>query len=263
MAEGTPTATPGVALVTGASRGIGRAVAECLARDGHTVVVSDRGPESLGPVTESIERAGGRVLATAADLTDPPAVRHMVREIGRTAGPITTLVNNAALTSMEVITADGDAVSTPEDLWSAVLDVNFLGAVTTTRLVLPAMLEQGGGSIVNIGSVLGLAPKAGAQIAYSCSKAALDMFTRHTAVTFGDRGVRCNMVAPGSILTEVQRAAFTPQQLAEKLANYPSPRLGEPSDVAELVAFLVSGRSGFVNGQVIGVEGAVSRRLVL
>lgn len=253
----------GVALVTGASAGIGRAVAEALARDGHTVVVSDRGLEALGPAVEAIERSDGHVLAVAADLTDPLAVQRMVEEVTGTLGPVGSLVNNAALTTGEAIAGDGDAVTTPADLWTAVLSVNLLGAVTTTRLVLPGMLERGSGAIVNVGSVLGLAPMAAHQVAYSCSKAALDMFTRHTAVTFGARGVRCNMVAPGSALTEVQRATFTPQQLEQKLANYPSTRLGEPSDVAELVSYLLSDRAGFINGQVIGVEGAVSRRLVL
>lgn len=262
MAAGHSEAGARVTLVTGAAGGIGKMIAQTLARDGHTVVVTDRTPESLGPIAEAIESTGGRVVAAAADLTDARAVGRMIDEVANMVGPVTGLVNNAALTALDIITADTDAVSTSEDLWSAVLGVNFLASVTTTRLALPGMLAQGGGCIVNIGSVLGVAPKAGTQIAYSCSKAALDMFTRHTAVTFGDRGVRSNMVAPGSIMTEAHRAAFTPQQLTEKLAHYPSTRLGEPSDVAELVTFLMSDRSSFVNGQVIGVEGGVSRRLV-
>lgn len=253
----------GVAVVTGASRGIGRATAERLAEDGWHVVVTDLSAETLGDVTDAIRARGGEATAIAADLTDTPQVSRLVEQAWELAPDPLAVVNNAAFLPHAAVVGDTDLLSTEDWIWEGAWQVNLRGTAALCKAALPGMLDRGAGAFVNIASMLGLQPLPGHQIAYSVSKAGLVMLTRHIAVTYGARGVRCNAVAPGSVLTENQRTTFDDAALAKKLERYPSPRLGEPGDIADTVAFLTSDRAGFINGQVLTVDGGVTQQLVL
>jgi NAD(P)-dependent dehydrogenase (short-subunit alcohol dehydrogenase family) len=250
-------------LVTGAAGGIGRRVAEQLVDDGRTVVVTDRTMESLGDVMASISAQGGCAHAFAADISDREQVEHLVADATAAAGLIDGLVNNAAFLPPASGTEDVDILSTDDWVWDAALAVNVKGTANVTRAVLPGMLAAGQGSIVNVVSILGLHPLPGQAIAYSVSKAASAMLARHVAVTYGSRGVRCNAVAPGSILTHQQLERFDEAELDRKLQHYPSTRLGDADDVAASVSFLMGNGAAFINGQVLAVDGGVASQLVL
>lgn len=263
MSHPVPTSDSGAVLVTGAAGGIGRIVAERLATDGRTVVVSDRDLDSLADVVVAITSAGGSAHALAADISDRDQVTRLVADAGEAVGFVSGLVNNAAFLPPSSGTEDTDLLDTADWVWDAALAVNVRGTANVTRAVLPGMLAAGQGSIVNVLSVLGIHPLAGQTIAYSVSKAASAMLARHVAVTYGARGVRCNAVAPGSILTHHQLEQFDAAELERKLQRYPSTRLGEASDVAASVSYLLSDAAGFVNGQILAVDGGVGGQLVL
>lgn len=251
-----------IAVVTGAGRGIGRATAERLASEGWQVVVSDVDAARLHDVCDAITAAGGSPTAIAADLTDADQICALAEQVDALSAGKLALVNNAAFLPSEAIAGDADLLTT--DAWICdAWQVNARGTATLCRALLPQMLEAGGGSIVNIVSMLGLQPLPGRQVAYSTTKAALNMLTRHVAVTYGDRGIRCNAVAPGSILTETQLAAHIAEELAQKLTRPPSTRLGRAQDISAAVAFLLSPEARFMNGQTLSVDGGVTTQLVL
>jgi NAD(P)-dependent dehydrogenase (short-subunit alcohol dehydrogenase family) len=255
-------APSGAVVVTGAARGIGRSIAERLGADGRTVVVTDLTDEALADVSTTIRSTGGTVHAIAADLTDAAQVKDLA-SAATDAGPVLGIVNNAAFLPPEAIAGDGDLLATEDWIWDGHWDVDVRGTARVIQAFLPGMLAAGEGAIVNIGSMLGLQPLPARQIAYSVSKAAIAMLTRHVAVTYGARGVRCNAVAPGSILTPNQRDTYDDAALARKLQTYPATRLGVPDDVAAAVAYLLGPGSQFVNGQVLTVDGGVTSQLVL
>ncbi|MBC2865008.1 SDR family NAD(P)-dependent oxidoreductase [Streptomyces mexicanus] len=252
-----------VAVVTGASRGIGRATAELLAQEGWHVAVSDLSADTLGAVLDTIGTKGGAATALAADLTDAAQVTALAEQAWALRPDHLALVNNAAFLPPEAIAGDTDLLSTEDWIWDGAWRVNVRGTMSLCRALLPGMLDRGAGAIVNIVSMLGLQPLPGQQIAYTTSKAAVTMLTRHLAVTYGARGIRCNAVAPGSILTENQRATYDDDALAKKLERYPATRLGTPEDIAAAVAFLLAPAAGFVNGQVLTVDGGVTTQLAL
>lgn len=252
-----------IAVITGAGRGIGRSTAERLTHDGWKVVVSDVTVDRLRDVCEAITAAGGTPTAIAADLTDADQVATLAEQVRALSARHLALVNNAAFLPREAITGDADLLATDEWIWEGAWQVNVRGTASLCRALLPQMLEARTGSIVNIVSMLGLQPLPGKQVAYSTTKAALTMLTRHVAVTYGNQGIRCNAVAPGSILTETQRATYTSDELAQKLTHYPTTRLGTPGDIAAAVAFLLSPGAEFINGQTLTVDGGVTTQLVL
>jgi len=229
------------ALVTGGSRGIGRAIAVELARAGASVVVGYRsGAEEAEAVAAE---TGGR--AVQADVSDPDEAKRLVDE----AGDLDLLVNNAGLTR------DGLIARMSDDDWRAVIDTNLGGVFHTCRAVARGMMKRRSGAIVNVSSVVGVHGNPG-QTNYAASKAGIIGFTKALARELGTRGVRANVVAPGYVrtrLTEVLGDELT----GAMLANTPLGRLGEPEDIASAVRFLCSDEAAFITGEVLLVDGGL------
>jgi 3-oxoacyl-[acyl-carrier protein] reductase len=229
------------ALVTGASRGIGRAIAEELAQAGAAVVVGYRaGAEEAGEIAEAI---GGR--AVQADVADSADAKRLVEE----AGELDILVNNAGLTR------DGLLPRMPDEDWREVLDTNLGGVFHTCRAASRGMMRRRSGAIVNISSIVGVHGNPG-QTNYSAAKAGIIGFTKALARELGSRGVRANVVAPGYITTRLTEVI--PDELKEAmLANTPLGRFGDPADVAGAVRFLASDEAAFITGEVLLVDGGL------
>ncbi|MFC1946179.1 3-oxoacyl-[acyl-carrier-protein] reductase [Chloroflexota bacterium] len=239
-----------VALVTGASRGLGRAIAVRLADSGARVAVNYlQNTAAAQEVAAQINKAGGEARLCPADVADGQAVRAMVREIVRDWGRLDILVNNAG------ITRDGLLPRMPEADWDAVLNTHLRGAYLCTKFALRPMMEQQGGRIINITSVAGLVGNAG-QANYSAAKGGLIAFTKSIAHEVGSRGITANAVAPGFIVTDMTESL--PAESKEAiLGRIALKRFGQPQDVAELVAFLAGDRAAYLTAQVISIDGGV------
>ncbi len=241
------------ALVTGASRGIGRAIALGLARDGFDVVVNDiaRQRDELEAVAAEIDATGRRGIALFADVSDAAAVRAMVDEAIARAGRIDAVVNNAG------ILISGTVEELPEQHWNAVMDVNAKGTFLVVQALLPHMRAAGYGRIVNIASIGG---KHGApeQAHYSASKAAIMGFTRVLAQEVGPFGITANCVCPGIIVTDMGRTNLSDQTNVDRWVGVTAlRRLGQPEDVVGPACFLASDASAFVTGQSLNVCGGI------
>lgn len=238
-----------VAIVTGGSRGIGRAVAASLAEDGASVVVSGRDPVRVEVEAKELEALGALVLAVQADVARREDVDRLVDRARERFGRIDILVNNAG------ITRDALLVRMKDDDWDAVLDVNLRGAFLMTRAVAKVMMRQKGGRIINIASTAGAMGNAG-QANYSAAKAGLIGLTKAAARELAHWGILVNAVAPGLIDTDM--TAGLPAEAREALlAQVPLKRIGVAREVAEVVRFLAGDGAGYVTGQVIHVNGGL------
>lgn len=246
--------TKRAALVTGSNRGIGRAVAERLARDGFDVCVNCSSEASLPSAQEladQLEREYGvRAVAVAANVADPVAASALVDAAMEAFGRLDVLVNNAG------ITRDGLLARMKDEDFDAVLDVNLKGTFNCCRAAAQRMMKQRYGRIVNMSSVVGVAGNAG-QANYAASKAGVIGLTKAVAKELAGRNITANAVAPGFIETDMTDALSDKQRAAitERIA---SKRLGAPEDVAALVSFLASEEAGYVTGQVVCVDGGMS-----
>ena len=237
-----------VAIVTGASRGIGRAIALALARQGARVVAAARGDHAAAVAAE-IAAAGGQAVAASVDVTDASSVAAMVAETLERFGRVDVLVNNAGITRDQLMVR-----MKPED-WDAVVRTNLTAAVTCTQAVLRSMIKQRGGRIISISSVVGQAGNAG-QANYAAAKAGLIGFSKSLALEVASRGVTVNVVAPGLIETDMTRAL--PEEARKTWAEkIPLGRVGAPEDVAGAVCFLASDEASYITGQIIAVNGGM------
>jgi 3-oxoacyl-[acyl-carrier protein] reductase len=238
-----------VALVTGASRGIGEAIARRLAAEGALVVGAARTAPALDKVVAGIRAAGGNASALALDLADPGSIEAGVKSVLTEHGLVDVLVNNAG------VTEDNLMVRMSKDSWDRVLATNLTGVFLLTQTVVKAMLKKRYGRIVNVTSVVGLMGNAG-QANYAASKAGLVGLTKSVARELGSRNITCNAVAPGFVatamtdkMTEAARDVLT--------AQIPLGRLGTPDDVAAAVAWLASDEASYVTGAVVNVSGGL------
>lgn len=234
-----------VVLVTGASRGIGEATAVFLQSMGGIVFGTATSDAGAAAISERLGAGRGLVL----DVTDPDAIRSTVDAVKEAAGPVTVLVNNAAITRDQLLMRLKD-----ED-WEAVIDTNLTGAMRMTRACLRGMLKSRTGRVINISSVVGYAGNPG-QGNYCAAKAGLAGFSRAVAHEVGSRGITCNVVAPGFIDTDMTRA-LDDQQRERLTGTIPLGRLGDPGDVAACVGFLASPASAYISGQTLHVNGGM------
>ncbi len=243
-----------IALLTGAGRGIGRATALRLASEGAALAIVDRDGAAAEAVAQELQGTGARALALEADITDPAAVAAAIEATLAAFDRLDVLVNNAARA------LKGNLAQTEPDDWQSELDGTLTGAFLVTRAALTPMLEQGCGAIVNIGSVNGLL--ALGNPGYSAAKAGLLSFTRSLATEYGPRGIRANMISPGTVQTGSpswqKRLARDPQVFAKLARWYPVGRVGQPEDIAAAVAFVAADEAAFVNGANLVVDGGLT-----
>lgn len=238
-----------VSLVTGASRGIGRAVAVALASRGSDVVLAARRREALDEVAGSCAALGVRTHVGEIDLADPGSVKRGVEEVLGALGRIDHLVNNAG------VTGDGLLLRMKREEWDRVLAVNLSGAFEVTRAVLPTMVRARYGRIVNISSIVALMGNPG-QVNYCAAKAGLIGFTKALAREVASRSITVNAIAPGLIDTDMTRAL--PPEARDRMAQQiPLGRLGTPEDVAAAVLYLVDQGAAYVTGEVLNVSGGL------
>ncbi|MBX3031121.1 MAG: 3-oxoacyl-[acyl-carrier-protein] reductase [Chloroflexi bacterium] len=239
-----------VAVVTGGSRGIGRAVVQRLATQGADVAFSFRGNTAAAEATAAaVQELGRRALAVQADVTQPDAAEALIKSTIETLGKVDILVNNAGITRDDLIMRMGI------DAWREVLETNLFGAFYTLKAVTRPMLKARSGRIINITSVSGQAGQMG-QANYSSAKAGLIGLTKAAARELASRGITVNAVAPGFVLTELTQDL--PAELMEEITKRtPLGRFGTPEEIADAVAFLASKEAGYITGQVVAVDGGL------
>src|SRR6266478_1292109 len=238
-----------IAVVTGAGRGIGRAIALRFAQAGADVVCVSRTAENSEKVASEVRALGRKTWACAVDVADAAAVAAASEKILAEAGRVDILVNNAG------ITRDGLFMRMSEEDWDVVLDTNLKGAFSFTKAFSRAFLKQRSGRIINITSISGLVGNPG-QANYAASKAGLIGFTKSAARELASRGITCNALAPGFIETDMT-AVLSPEMRAELLKKIPLNRLGQPEDIAEAALYLAGPGARYVTGQVLTVDGGL------
>lgn len=239
-----------IALVTGASRGIGRAIAEVFAREGATVVICGRKQETLDQAAAEIAGTGGKVRAVACHVGRAEQIRGLVETTVREFGRIDILVNNAGTNI-----AQEPALATDEAKFDKMVEINLKSAYRLIQAVAPEMCRRGSGSIINIASISGMRPQLHGML-YSMTKAALIMMTQSYALELGPQGVRVNAIAPGLIQTALSEYYWKDDsRRASALERQPLTHLGQPAEVAEMALLLASDRGSYITGQTMVVDG--------
>jgi NAD(P)-dependent dehydrogenase (short-subunit alcohol dehydrogenase family) len=243
-----------IALVTGGGTGIGEAIAKVFAREGAAVAITGRRKDQLERVVRDIERTGNRALAIAGSVTNEADVREAVAATVRAFGHLDVLVNNAG----NVFHA-APLHETPDEIWDQTFDVFTKGTFRFVRAVIPQMLKQGGGSILNISTVAGLkAIPFFEGHAYQAAKAAVNMLTKTVAVHYAKHNIRCNSICPAGVETPgVSDILADPQAKATFSAFHPLGRLGRPEEIAEAAIYFASNESSWTTGSILTVDGGV------
>jgi NAD(P)-dependent dehydrogenase (short-subunit alcohol dehydrogenase family) len=243
-----------VAIVTGAASGIGRATAIAFAREGASVVIADIDEDRARDVAEQIRMSGGDAATRRTDVSVPAEIQSLVADTVARYGRIDILDNNAA--DLRLLASDGDLLAADIDTWERTYRANQQSVMVACKHVLPHMIRQGRGSIINISSVdseLGETTR----FAYGMSKAAVNLLTLCVATTYARHGIRCNAILPGLIMTDMAKTNVGPAESEVWAANIPTPFFGEPEHVAEVAVFLASDAAAYVNGQLLKVDGGL------
>jgi NAD(P)-dependent dehydrogenase (short-subunit alcohol dehydrogenase family) len=239
-----------VAIVTGGSRGIGKATADVFAREGATVVICGRKQDALDEVAAELQRRKGRVVPIACHVGRLDDLERLVETTERDFGQIDILVNNAGTNI-----AQGPALQMDDGQFDKMVEINLKSAYRLTRLVAPGMCDRGSGSIVNVASIAGVRPQFHSLL-YSMTKAALIMMTQSYALELGPSGVRVNAIAPGLVQTVLSEYYWKDEKrFQELMARQPVRHLGQPSEIAEVALQLASDASSYLTGQTIIVDG--------
>lgn len=239
-----------IALVTGASRGIGLAVAQALAEAGAKVAISSRKQADLDAAAETIQAKGGQALPVAAHAGDAQEVQQLVARVLVEWGGVDILVNNAGTNPHF-----GPLLTAEESQWEKIFQVNLLGYVRTIKACVESMTSRGGGKIINIGSIVGLEAQAGLGV-YGVSKAGVLMLTRVLALELADANIQVNAIAPGMIKTRFSQVLWSTPEISQPLMKrIPQGRFGEPEEVAGLAVYLASPASSFTTGGIFVVDG--------
>ncbi|HMS87646.1 MAG TPA: SDR family oxidoreductase [Acidimicrobiales bacterium] len=242
-----------VALITGAGGGMGRVAAERFAAEGAKVAVVD--VEENQEVVEAIRTSGGEAIAVAADVRDSDAVHHAVDRTMSAFGALHVLYNNAGVSLGD----DDDAVSTPESTWELTMDVNVKGLWLCCKAGIPAMLDSGGGSIINVASFVAHLGAATPQLAYTTSKGAVLSMTREIAVIYARQGIRANALCPGPVLTPLlAKYLNTDERRNRRLVHIPMGRFGEAEEMVNGALFLASDESSYMTGQSLLIDGGIT-----
>lgn len=248
------------AIVTGAAGGIGAAICRELAARGYAVVVADIDEKRADNLAEELTAAGYQALAVRTDVSDEAEVAAMVAATVAAFGGLDALVNTAAAMGAGPYGPDADLLSMTSARWDHSFSITLRGPMLACKHALPHMIAAGSGTIVNISSASGQRGDF-TRIAYGAAKAGVDALTRHVSTRYGKQGIRCNSIAPGLVRTAtVQQMA--PADLERYESVHLTPYLGEPEDVANAVAYLISEQARFVTGQVIGVDGGELAHMV-
>ena len=238
-----------IAVVTGAARGIGQAIATNLAARGADIVLCDIKAEWLTETADKVEAIGSKAFCVELDVSNAASVQEVFNKIAEETGRIDILVNNAG------ITRDGLLMRMSEEDWDAVLTVNLKGTFACTKAVSRIMMKQRSGSIINIASIIGLMGNAG-QANYAASKGGVISFTKSIAKELSSRNIRVNAVAPGFIASKMTDA-LSEEVKGKMLEAIPLARFGEPEDVANVVSFLAGDESAYITGEVINISGGM------
>jgi NAD(P)-dependent dehydrogenase (short-subunit alcohol dehydrogenase family) len=244
-----------VAIVTGAAAGIGRATTLKMAAEGAAVLAADINGPGVEAVVAQVREAGGAAEAFTVDVSDEAAAAAMVDTAVRAFGKLDVLHNNAAATG-DTVNRDRGITDLPLDVWQRAMQVNLDGVFFGIRHALPHLCAAGGGAIINTSSDSAVSGDL-QYAAYGASKGGVDSLTLYVAVMYGKQNIRCNAIAPGLVVTANARTKMPPDTLAAFERHHLLPRLGDPTDIANLAAFLASDEAAWITGQVIRVDGGL------
>jgi NAD(P)-dependent dehydrogenase (short-subunit alcohol dehydrogenase family) len=248
-----------VALITGAASGIGKVAAALFGAEGASVIVADVTDEAGEATVREIEDSGGRAAYVHADVANASSVGEMTRFVVERFGGLHVLYNNAGIFPAD----DGSVTETPEATWDRVMSINLKGVFLGCKYGIPAMLDSGGGSIINVASFVALMGAAAPQIAYTASKGGVLSMTREIAVEFARKNIRANALCPGPIQTPLLAELMSdPARRERRLAHIPIGRLGQPHEIANAALFLASDESSLITGSTFVVDGGITAAYV-